>query len=198
VLKPRAKDRPLLLVFWGLTASGKSYLAKAWSVLHGFSYFNTDIVRKELAGIKPVCCTPAAVDQGIYSAGFSHQTYDALITNTESAFAVDGAFCVILDGSYLSRCEREKLIAAFAGKAEIRFILCQCSEDTVRARLALRAADPEAVSDGCWEVYLQQKARMDLPGELAQEQLLVLNTDAPIATLLAQLDDQLGFTDVDD
>jgi len=39
-------------VFFGMVATGKSYLAKAWAERLGGLYLNSDVVRKELAGLK--------------------------------------------------------------------------------------------------------------------------------------------------
>lgn len=68
-----------LLVFFGMIASGKSYLAKACAEQWSCPYYNSDIVRKELAGVAVDSRQNNAYDSGIYSRGFSRRTYDALI-----------------------------------------------------------------------------------------------------------------------
>ena len=45
--------RQTLAVFFGMTASGKSTLALAWAKRCQAPYYNTDRVRKELAGLQP-------------------------------------------------------------------------------------------------------------------------------------------------
>lgn len=186
---PLPAKLPLVIVFWGFTATGKSSLARAWSATHHFAYFNTDILRKQLANLPLNGRGGFALGQGIYSAEFSRQTYDLLLAKTLTALAEDGVGGVVLDGSFLALAERARLVAALAGKADLRFVFCQCPENIIRQRLALRAADPNAVSEGTWAVYLRQKEHYDPPDELAKRQLLVLDTTAPLADLCARLDE---------
>ena len=42
----------MILVFFGMTASGKSTLAQACADRYGAPYYNTDRIRKELAGLE--------------------------------------------------------------------------------------------------------------------------------------------------
>jgi hypothetical protein len=44
------------------------------------------------------------------------------------------------------------------------------------------------VSDGRWEIYLEQKRRFEAPMELGREQLITLHTDQPLEMLLVDLD----------
>ncbi|HSR36508.1 MAG TPA: ATP-binding protein, partial [Desulfurivibrionaceae bacterium] len=160
-MPPRAE----IYVFFGLIATGKSTLAQAWAERHGLAYANSDVVRKELAGLAPTASQKEGVDQGIYTTEFSRKTYDALLTRAEEAIGQGRG--VILDASYQSREERAKVVAVAQRLAvAVRFVLCDCSDAIKKTRLALRAQDPNAVSDGRWEIYLQQKARFEAPAEL--------------------------------
>ena len=47
-----------VVVFCGLIASGKSFVAKAWAQKHLFPYCNTDVVRKELAALRKSAKAP--------------------------------------------------------------------------------------------------------------------------------------------
>ena len=55
----------------------------------------------------------------------------------------------------------------------------------------VRAQDPDAVSDGRWEIYLQQRKRFEPPDELAASELMVIDTQAPLEDLLKELDSKL-------
>lgn len=176
-----------IYVFFGLIATGKSTLAQAWASRHGLAYANSDVVRKELAGLSPTASQKEGVDQGIYTQEFSRRTYDALLAHAEAE--IQQGRGVILDASYLGRTERERVLALAARlQVPVRFVLCDCSDAVKQARLALRAQDPKAVSDGRWEIYLQQKARFEAPAELAADQLIILDTDLPVEKALARLD----------
>ncbi len=182
-----ASDYPAIFVFFGLIATGKSTLAQAWAERHGLTYANSDVVRKELAGLATTTSQKEGVDQGIYTKEFSRRTYDALLSRAEAAIGQGRG--VILDASYQSREERGKVVAlANRLKTPVRFVLCDCDDEVKKARLALRAQDPNAVSDGRWEIYLQQKARFEPPTELGSGQLVTLDTDLSITAALDKLD----------
>lgn len=182
-----AADSPTIYVFFGLIATGKSTLAQGWAARHGLAYYNSDVVRKELAGLAPNASQKEGVDQGIYTKEFSRKTYDALLARAEEAIGQGGG--VILDASYQNREERGRVVVlADRLGVPVRFVLCECSDDVKKSRLALRAQDPNAVSDGRWEIYLQQKARFETPTELRTGQLVILDTDLPIEQAMARLD----------
>lgn len=177
-----------IVVFLGLIASGKSYLAKAWAEKHHFPYFNTDVVRKQLAGIDPAESRPDEAGQGIYSAAFTRRTYDAMLVSAWEALQEPAVSCVVLDGSYQTEAERDRVRRTFQDCTRIVFVLCSCDEAVTKARLAERAADPAAVSDGRWEIYLHQRETFEYPEELPVEQFRRLDTNAALDSLLALLD----------
>lgn len=180
-----------ILIFFGMIATGKSYLAAAWAKRHGCAYYNSDRVRKELAGLVPESRQAAAVDQGIYTHEFSRKTYDQLLLLAEQEVGNDPGRCVVLDGSYQARGERERVLGRLAAKATVIFVHCICPEEVMRKRMEQRQLDPQAVSDGRWEVYLQQKAKFEMPTELGPEQLITINTNQPLDALLVLLDERL-------
>ena len=141
-------------------------------------------MRKELAGIEKLDRQESAFNAGIYRADFTRRTYGELITRTELALAAEKPGCIVLDASYQSRRERERLRDRLEKKCRMLFIHCICPDETVRERLARRAADPQAVSDGRWEIFLQQKKNFTLPLELGQQLLVTLDTDGPLTALL--------------
>ena len=177
-------EQPTLYVFFGLIASGKSTLAELFAAEQGFPYYNTDRVRKELAGLAANARRPDGMGQGIYTPEFSEKTYQAMSDRAAQAFQ-QGAAGVILDGSYSKATDRHKVreMAASLG-VRILFFLCACSEQETQRRLALRARDPEAVSDGRWEIFVQQRAKFEQPDELPPQQLIYINTEAEPQKLL--------------
>ncbi len=174
-----------LVVFLGMIATGKSYLASAWARQFGLPYYNSDRVRKELAGIRPETSQAEDVDGGIYSPEFSRRTYDALLDKAATHFKADGSACVVLDGSYQSLAERELVRKRFESSVRVAFVDCVCEEQVVKERLAIRAHDPDAVSDGNWEIYKAQKKRFQQLTE--QEQAITINTDAAVEILVEQV-----------
>lgn len=182
-----------VVVFFGMIASGKSTLGEAWAERHRAPYYNTDRVRKELAGLRPTDRRAEAAEQGIYAAGFTEKTYRTLLERAAADFS-RGKEMVVLDGSYGRREDREAVrrMAALAG-ARCVFVLCTCREQEVRRRLALRARDPRAVSDGRWEIYLRQREGFELPDAAESADTLCLDTEQEIGVLLAGLGTELGL-----
>lgn len=181
--KPTAK----LYVFFGLIASGKSTFAEQFSSRYDLPYINTDRVRKQLAGLEPVTSQPDQFNQGIYSSEFTRKTYQAMLDKAEQEIKTGGKG-VILDGSYASVAERARVLElAEALGVEYMFIQCICSEDTVKERLELRARDPQAVSDGRWEIYLVQKEKYQPPAELDSSKLITVETELPVDRLVENL-----------
>ncbi len=179
----------LLLVFFGMIATGKSYLASAWAEQFDLPYYNSDRVRKQLAGIDAETDQQEDVDKGIYTPEFSRRTYDTLIDKAKVHFAENNSACVVLDGSYQSLAERDLVRKQFGGQVRIVFVHCSCSEQVVKERLAIRASDPDAVSDGSWTIYQAQKKRFQ--GLTAKEQAIAIDTDAPVEVLVAKINGQL-------
>jgi len=100
---------------------------------------------------------------------------------------------VVLDGSYSSRLERSR-VREFAAEqgAEVFFILCTCREKEIKQRLAKRACDPLAVSDGDWKIYLSQQQFFEPPDELSPHELIIMDTEHDIKELLSRLDTLLN------
>jgi predicted kinase len=182
---------PELFVFFGMIATGKSTLAERWAASRGIAYYNSDRVRKELAGMQAETRQREEFDEGIYTADFSRKTYDELLRRAE--IELSAGRNAVLDGSYQARSERMRLVElAEKHAAAIRFIFCHCPEEEMRRRMGKRALDAGAVSDGRWEIYQLQKKRFEPPEELEAEQLVSLNTDDSLENLLQTLDSLLN------
>lgn len=176
-----------LYVFFGMIACGKSTLAELWATRKKLAYFNSDVLRKKLAGLAPSARQQESVDGGIYTAEFTQKTYTALLDAAEMELRQGRG--VVLDGSYQSLKERERVrqLARRYGVG-VYFIQCVCPEDLMKERMEKRALDPEAVSDGRWEIYLKQKERFEPPRELSEREFFVLETRDTPENLLIDLE----------
>jgi predicted kinase len=92
-------EKKLLLIFFGMIATGKSHLAAAFAKKWGCAYHNSDIVRKELAGLAADSRQINTVDTGIYSSEFSPRTYEAVLARAQNHLKQKRYACVVLDGS---------------------------------------------------------------------------------------------------
>lgn len=178
--------QPELFIFFGLIATGKSTVAQAWATRRTLRYYNSDVVRKELAGLSPHARQRETADQGIYTSEFTAKTYGALLERAEHDLGQGQG--VVLDASYQRKADRDQ-VRMLAQRLGVRLycVLCVCPEEEMKRRMAQRALDPQAVSDGRWEIYLKQKERFEPPAELAPGQLITLSTDLPVETVLDQL-----------
>ena len=158
---------PIVVVFFGLTGSGKSYLAHRWALKHGFVYLNSDEVRKGIAGVAPESRHHVPFNEGLYSPEMTERTYREMVEVGVRQMNRAGCSGVVLDGSYGKDVQREQVVAAFADSAAIFFIHCQCSESVTRHRFNLRAEDDQAVSDGRWVIYVGQKRSFRFLNRLA-------------------------------
>ncbi|MFA6498864.1 MAG: AAA family ATPase [Desulfurivibrionaceae bacterium] len=182
--------RPDLFIFFGLIAAGKSTVAQDFAKARDLAYYNSDVVRKELAGLAPQTHQRETANQGIYTSEFTAKTYAALLDRAK--LDITNGRGVVLDASYQRKADRDQ-VRMLAQRLGVRLycILCVCPEDEMKRRMAKRALDPQAVSDGRWEIYLKQKERFEAPTELAPDQLITLSTDLPVKAVLQQLSAQL-------
>jgi predicted kinase len=182
-----------LFVFMGLIASGKSTLAKAWSQKFSFPYYNSDIVRKEIAGFTASSRQADAFHQGIYTPEMTKKTYDALLEHARKELSSGNS--VILDASYSTRSAREHVLqCALDCNSKVFFVLCQCDENETRRRLQKREQDPTAVSDANWDIFQKQVLHFDYPHELPPRSLFVIDTTAPVEDLMQTLQEKISNT----
>ncbi len=178
--------KPCLFVFMGLIASGKSTLAQAFAKGRGLATYNSDVVRKQLAGHQATQKSGAAFAGGIYTPEFSRLTYDELLRLAAEELSQKRP--VVLDASYHTKAERQRLIDfCVTNNYDYYLILCQAPEEETKRRLDLRAQDPQAVSDGTWNIYLKQKEVFEYPSEIEPTHFLEITTDRPVNELLTLL-----------
>ena len=181
---------PVLYVFFGLIATGKSTLARAWAQRRGLAHYNSDVVRKELAGLAVTAKSRDEEGRGIYTPEFTLRTYDEL--RRRAANELRQGRSVVLDASYHDPDQRQRLVElAVSLEVGLHFVLCQCSDEVKKQRLARRAQDPAAVSDGRWEIYLRQRQKYQPPTEQPASRLTTIDTDRPVPKLLAELSRRL-------
>jgi predicted kinase len=175
----------LIVVIFGLMATGKTTLARALGETLGWPVIHSDAVRKSLAGLKPTTRAPHKFGQGIYSEDFSRRTYTEMLRLAQGHLAA--APGVILDGSYKRAPERKRVrqLARSAG-AQVLFVYCECAPDVARERLGLRLTDPQAISDGRLELFEDQARDFD-PLTLDDRPVLRLDTSQDPEAVLEEL-----------
>ena len=180
---------PLLLVICGLSGTGKSTLAAELGRRRGWEVLSSDATRKAMEGLAPEARATAALDQGLYAPEVTRRTYERLARDAGAMLAASRT--VIVDATAQSAWQREVLAGAAQATGSL-FLLAEvrASDAVVRARLAARSTQRDAVSDAGWDVYLAQKARWEPIGAPGWTHLVV-DADAPVPDALMMLDRQL-------
>ena len=183
-------NNPVVYVFFGMIATGKSTISQAWAWKKQLRCYNSDWVRKEMAGINPTESQRESVDTGIYTKEFSQKTYKILLERAEASIKQGDS--VILDASYQYTQDRQD-VKELANdlNCQVYFILCQCPEAEMKRRMDMREKDPAAISDGRWEIYQKQKKRFQAPDELSDSELIILDTQVSLEELLKDLEEKL-------
>jgi hypothetical protein len=179
-----------VVVIAGLSGTGKSAVATALRIRTGFAHVNSDVVRKQLAGVTTDTHWPAAYAAGLYAPAHSARTYDAMLVEARAHLAAGRA--VILDATFQRRADREaaRAVATMYG---VPFVLieCQCPDEQIRRRLEQRQRRGAGPSDADWTVYLEQRRRCEPIGADEAEGHVRLDTAAPVSAVVATVEQVL-------
>lgn len=170
--------RPALIVVNGLSGAGKSTLAAALRNRFGFLHLNSDVIRKQLAGLDPEARYGSEENSGLYTEERTRETYGTMFARAEEALKTKRG--VILDATFPRRTDRRdaRLLAERRG---VPFLLveCRCTEAEIRKRLDERIRTDRGPSDADWKVYLEQRRRTE-PFTNAEAEHLVVETTEPL------------------
>jgi hypothetical protein len=170
--------QPCLVVFSGLSGSGKTSVASALQRRTGFLHLNSDIIRKQLAGLPPDAPAPLERERDLYSPAQSARTYETMFARARQGLA-DG-IGVIMDATFMRAVDRQaaRSLAQTHGAAFL-LVECRCTEDEVRRRLEHRKQGGTGPSDADWQVYRTQKEHFEAFGRTEDDRLELDTARAP-------------------
>lgn len=171
---------PRLIIFMGLSGTGKTFLAYKLLDKRPAVYISSDIVRKKLLNLELNGHYYAPFEKGIYSPQISEKTYQKMleIAKEELSFGRD----VVLDATFRDLKLREWVRDAFKNfPVKIYWIWCRAKDETVKKRLNQRIYEG-TVSDALWDIYLAQKEKFQPPLEC--DPLLILDTEESFQVLV--------------
>jgi uncharacterized protein len=181
---------PMALVICGAPANGKSQLAAMVAARFAVPVINSDIVRKQLAGLDPGQRAPTE----LYDTEINRRTYREL--GRQAARAIADRQSVVVDATCRHRADRDKLMAELASPAPVWFVQCTAPAEVRIARAAARERDPARVSDATAELVRDEQDAFDPFDEIGPDRHLALRTDRRtpdvLADLLALLDARLA------
>jgi aminoglycoside phosphotransferase family enzyme/adenylate kinase family enzyme len=187
-----ARGRPALLVVCGLVGSGKSTAAERLRRLTGFEIFNSDRIRKRLAGISEREHPRAEYGGGIYGAGFDRLTYDTLIDHARRSLSEGRG--AVLDATFKSQFHRRAAMAlAEEMRVPILFVECRVDEEEALRRLTERAAQGTDISDATPEVYRHQRLEYPPIREVPAKCHLVFDTTIDGRSAVRSLEQALAM-----
>jgi hypothetical protein len=183
-----ARSKPFVVLICGFSGSGKSALARALGERLDVPVYNSDLVRKEISGIKGRHLV--ALNEGIYAPATTAKTYAAMAYAAEKQIIRGNG--VILDATFGARTQRQEIARLAAlHRIPLAVIHCSASDAVIERRLRDRAAQGADISDARWEIYVAQKRAHERIDEFAAENVLELDTDAPIEELVQRCEEFL-------
>ena len=146
-----------VVVVFGLSGSGKSFLSRILHEEFHYEWLRSDLIRKELAGINPHTRVKESFGAGIYSEDMTRKVYREMVFRAKEL--VNEGKRVVLDATFLKRWQRQMVKDAFERPL---FILAKASEESIKQRLKGR----KDVSDADFRIYLKQKEIIEPPYEV--------------------------------
>jgi predicted kinase len=183
---------PALIVVCGRIGTGKSTVAQLLSAHTGFAAYNSDVVRKRLAGLPPTAHANAEYHTGIYSEDFSRKTYAALQSRAEDALRNGRG--VIIDATCKPREERRYFLTlAERLKTPVFFVECRASLGEVERRLREREQRGDAISDATLDIARQQENDFPSFDDLPASRRWVIDTESDLDDALGPVEEALGM-----
>ena len=177
--------RPTLWVVCGMPGSGKSTISRELSKVFGIKTFHSDVIRKELFGMKPVDPSDIPFEEGIYSKGASGLTYGKLLLLGQEE--IEKGISVILDATYGNKHHRAEALRMASDKdANIVFVECVLKEKLLKERLSNRKTK-FSVSDARLHHFEYFKKRFEPLNEVGDTMHICVNTEKPLEKCMQQI-----------
>ena len=165
----------------GVTGSGKTTVSQLLLESLGAVRVRSDVERKRLSDIAVTDHQHIGIDTRLYDATTTRRTYEQLMRT--ATVIVDAGFAAIVDATFLHHGDRQmfRQLAERLG-AQPTIVVCEAPADTLRARVAARAAHGTDASDATLEVLAHQLAAFETPGgdEKAIVKWIDTNTEHPM------------------
>jgi aminoglycoside phosphotransferase family enzyme/predicted kinase len=149
------RGRPLLVIMYGLSGSGKTWLSERLMAALPAIRIRSDIERKRLFGIDETAASDSGIDAGIYSPEASTATYERLFALARDLLSA--GHHVILDAAFLDRERRQGARDVAAESAVDAVLVCaQAPVETLRTRIEGRATRKDEASEADLAVLRHQ------------------------------------------
>ena len=165
-----------LIITWGLSGSGKTYLTAALLEPLRAIRIRSDVERKRLAGLLSTTPAQANIDKGIYSREMTDKTYHRL--HALADLMLQAGFPIIVDATFHDPNQRDQF-RQLAQQRRVAFVILECvaSAETLRDRIAQRRGD---ASDADLRVLEHQLTQVNPISEQERLQSIRIDTEVPI------------------
>jgi uncharacterized protein len=180
----------VVLIVCGASGTGKSTLSTMLAESLGLAILNSDVFRKQLAGIDQNSPATAAYNQGIYEPEFTARVYDSLVR--EAKRVLNAGNGVILDATFGKRSQRRRLINTMTEVGvEPFFIECRADKDVIIQSLSQREHDPQRISDANVAIYVSQVKEFDPLDEIPPASHEVVDTTGDMGAILLKIEGRI-------
>lgn len=151
---------PKLIVTFGLSGSGKTYLSQQLLEQTDVIRIRSDVERKRLFDMDETTRDMSGIGLGIYNQESSQQTYQHLLKLAENI--LEAGFSVIVDAAFLKK-EQRQAFWDYAKEKAIPFLILHCYSDMAiqRIRLTRRQHSDRDASDADTTILDQQVTHHD-------------------------------------
>jgi aminoglycoside phosphotransferase family enzyme/predicted kinase len=152
--------RPILILMYGLSGSGKSWIAERLAPVLGAVHLRSDVERKRLAGIAQSAHSESGLEQGLYSHEATTRVYQHLARCAGDTLA--GGYTTIVDATFQRREDRAQFhdLAAQLGVAAC-IVKCEAPPEALRARINARRQRGDDPSEADLSVLQWQEAHCE-------------------------------------
>ncbi len=165
--------KPMLLITYGVSGSGKSTWAAQLADMGGFIHIRSDVERKRLFGIGSLERS-AGKGFDIYTPYATQKTYDTMLGDASTALSA--GFPVIVDATFPDAHKRAPFIRlARAMNCECRILCFQATHETLRERVRTRHEKGSDASEADQKVLEAQLHAIESPA--GDEKALCIQID---------------------
>jgi len=175
----------------GLPGTGKSTLAQALAGPLDAEVFNSDVVRKELAGIAATEHRYSEFGEGIYRPELTHRTYEGLAERARGQLGL--ARSVVLDATFRGKEDRARALAVAEELGVDAWVIeCVLDEETTRERMRRRESEV-SVSDALARDLPRFQASFEPFDDIPSFQHIRVNTAEAPGALVEQVLAELPY-----
>jgi predicted kinase len=169
--------RPTVWVVCGLPASGKTTMAEMIAKILGLGIIGSDVVRKKLFRKPLYESQDLFFEKGMYSKESTALVYGKILMMAQEE--IEKRCSIILDATF-STCHQRDEARRLARDmdANIIFVECAASKETLKKRLSMRDAS-DSISDARLPHFKQLAARFEPISELPDEMRICIDTEKP-------------------